>query len=242
MISDGTLGSCMRTPNPAIRLVRRLRRAVRRRWELRIVRRLALRALVGRTGNFSDVRWLGRPVWQNVADVWALQEAIVEEGVDLVIETGTNRGGSAWFFATLFDLRGRGSVISVDVADLVDFTHERIEFLRGSSTEEAVLSWIRGRIEELRPDRILVVLDSDHAEAHVLAELRAYAGIVRPGETIVVQDGVIDELRIFRDSRPGPLAAIARFLAEDDRFEVDRARSERLLFNHSPSGWLRRVR
>jgi cephalosporin hydroxylase len=219
-----------------------IRRRVRAWWEVRVVRRLALRALVGRTGNFSDVHWLGRPVIQNITDIWALQEVIVDRDVDLVLECGTNRGGLAHFFATLFDLRGKGHVITVDVRDLVDFTHPRIEFLHGSSTDTTLVTRVRQRIAELAPEHVLVVLDSDHSEHHVLQEIRSYADLVGVGDYVVVQDGVIDELRIFSDSRPGPLGAIRRFLSENDRFEIDKERSTRFLFNHSPSGWLRRVR
>jgi hypothetical protein len=39
-----------------------------------------------------------------------------------------------------------------------------------------------------------------------------------------VQEGIIDELKILADTRPGPLVATSQFLAEDDRFEVDEAR------------------
>lgn len=219
-----------------------IRQRVRSWWEVRVVRRLGLRALVGRTANFSDVYWLGKPAWQNITDIWALQEVIVDRDVDLVLECGTNRGGLTYFFATLFDLRNKGNVITVDVVDLADFTHPRIEFVHGSSTDESIVDRVRRRIAELAPRHLLVLLDSDHAEHHVLGELRAYADLVGVGDYVVVQDGVIDELRIFRDSRPGPLGAIRRFLASDDRFEVDRERSTRFLFNHSPSGWLRRVR
>ena len=222
-------------------IVGRARRKVRAWWEVRVVRRLALRALVGRTGNFSDVTWLGRPAWQNIADIWALQEAIVSDDVDVVLECGTNRGGLTYFLATLFDLRKKGTVLTVDVADLMDFTHPRIERFHGSSTHPEVVERIRSRVAELGPERLLIVLDSDHAEEHVLCELRAYADLVAVGGYVVVQDGVIDELRMFRDSRPGPLGAIRRFLAEDPRFVVDQRRSRRFLFNHSPSGWLQRL-
>lgn len=219
-----------------------LQKDLRRWWDVRVVRRLALRALIARTGNFSDVYWLGRPAWQNIADIWALQEIIVERDVDLVIECGTNRGGLTYFFATLFDLRGKGNVISVDVVDLVDYTHPRIQFIHGSSTDADVVKQVRDRVGELSPNHVLVLLDSDHAEHHVLGELHAYAELVGVGDYMVVQDGVIDELRIFRDSRPGPLGAIRKFLATNDRFEIDRDKSTRFLINHSPLGWLRRVR
>jgi cephalosporin hydroxylase len=87
---------------------------------------------------------------------------------------------------------------------------------------------------------VMVVLDSDHSRAHVLAELRAYAPLVTPDSLILVQDGVIDVLPMFATTRPGPLKAIETFLAEDDRFEVDPRFDKRFLVTHHPSGWLRR--
>jgi len=220
----------------------KIRRRARAKWEERVVRRLALRALVARTGNFGDVTWLGKPVWQNITDIWALQEVIVDRDVDVVLECGTNRGGLTYFFASLFDLRGKGTVVTVDIADLMEFTHPRIERFLGSSIDGDVVEKVRARITELAPKNLLILLDSDHAEDHVYGELRAYADLVGVGDFVVVQDGVIDELRIFRDSRPGPLGAIRRFLAKDDRFVIDKQRSTRFLFNHSPSGWLRRIK
>src|SRR5438552_415929 len=74
--------------------------------------------LIERTENFSHVTWLGRPVWQNVLDLWIMQETIAEIQPALLIETGTNRGGSALFFANLFDLMGHGHVVTIDIETL----------------------------------------------------------------------------------------------------------------------------
>ena len=54
----------------------------------------------------ESVRWMGQPIWQNVLDLWTIQETIVAVRPDLLIECGTNRGGSSLFFAHLFDLHG----------------------------------------------------------------------------------------------------------------------------------------
>jgi cephalosporin hydroxylase len=211
-------------------------------FERKVVRPVALTALVRHTTNFDDVKFLGRPMWQNIADIWALQEAINDFDIDVILECGTNRGGSAFFMASMMDLRQKGHVITVDVKKLMEFEHPRIEFVEGSSTDPAIVSHVRKRVADLAPNNLLIVLDSDHAEHHVLGELQAYADLVKVGGYVVVQDTVIDELRIFRDSRPGPLPAVKRFLRQDPRFEIDEQRSARFLFNHSPSGWLRRVR
>lgn len=206
------------------------------------IRLAGLSALLRHTDNFAETRWLGRPVWQNLADIWTLQELIIDRDVDLVVECGTNRGGSAFFMATIFDVLGRGAVITIDVEDLVDFEHPRIEFLHGSSTDPAIVAAVNERITARQPREVLVVLDSDHSCDHVLAELRAYAPVVPVNGYMVVQDGMLDELPGYRASAPGPLAAIRRFLAEDDRFVVDEARSSKFLFHSSPDGCLRRVR
>jgi cephalosporin hydroxylase len=197
--------------------------------------------IVRQTDNFGDVTWLGRPVWQNIADIWNLQEGIVARNVDLVVECGTNRGGSSYFMGSLFDLLGRGHVITIDVERLFEALHPRVEFHQGSSVALEIVELVHRRAAELAPHEILVLLDSDHRAGHVLAELRAYADLVPEGGYMLVQDGLIDELRKFRRDQPGPLAAIRQFLDEDRRFVIDRARSERFFTNHSPSGWLRRL-
>jgi cephalosporin hydroxylase len=87
---------------------------------------------------------------------------------------------------------------------------------------------------------VMAVLDSDHAAAHVLAELRAYAPLVTPGSLILAQDGVIDRLPMYAAARPGPLRAIEEFLAERPDYVVDARLDKRFLITHHPSGWLRR--
>jgi cephalosporin hydroxylase len=195
--------------------------------------------LIRHTDNFGAVTWLGHPIWQNVLDLWSLQEAIAEIRPALLLETGTNRGGSALFYAHLFELLGHGRVVSVDVARMHSLEHERAEFLIGSSVDPEILGVLRQRVQEA-DGPVMVVLDSDHSRAHVLAELRAYAPLVTPGSLMLVQDGVIDALPIFATTRPGPLKAIETFLVEDGRFEVDSRFDRRFLVTHHPSGWLRR--
>lgn len=73
---------------------------------------------------------------------------------------------------------------------------------------------------------MMVILDADHDRDHVAEELALYAPLVTPGSLLLSQDGVIDTLRLFRDSRPGPLEANRRFLAEHrGEWNYDRART-----------------
>jgi cephalosporin hydroxylase len=213
--------------------------AVQHRFLERPLSRWFLARLIRKTGNFSGVTWLGQPVWQNVLDLWIIQEAIFEISPGLLIECGTNRGGSAYFYASLFDLMGRGDVFTVDVTKMHNISHPRIEFAIGSSVSETVATRARERAQATQGP-VMVILDSDHSEGHVFQELEIYASLVTPGSFLLVQDGVIDALDMLRGDRPGPLPAIRRFLAHHDEFEVDDERCHRFLVTHHPSGWLRR--
>lgn len=201
--------------------------------------RLFFRDLIERTNNFGSIKWLGQPIWQNVLDLWTIQETIAEVRPGLLIECGTNRGGSSLFFAHLFDLMGKGQIVTVDVEKLHDLSHPRVSYLIGSSTSEPIFDAVRKKVES-SPGPVLVILDSDHSRDHVLRELELYAPLVTPGSYCLVQDGVIDTLPMFREGRPGPLPAIEEFLRGTDAFTLDAAKSERFLITHHPKGWLRR--
>jgi cephalosporin hydroxylase len=209
------------------------------RYLRRPVSRLFFMDLIGKTDNFGDVTWMGHPVWQNVLDLWTIQEAIVEVKPALLVECGTNRGGSAMFYSHLFDLLGEGRIISVDIQKMHDRSHPRATFLIGSSTAPEIVEQVRSAAAEAGGP-VMVILDSDHSAGHVAGELEAYAPLVTPGSYMLVQDGVIDELPTLRADRPGPLPAIRAFLQGHQEFELDTARTERFLITHHPMGWLRR--
>jgi cephalosporin hydroxylase len=147
-------------------------------WQ-RAISYLFYRELIRSTGNFADVKWLGVPMWQDVTDAWLMQEAIAEIKPALLIETGTNKGGSALFYANLFDLLGHGRVVTVDMERMHELEHPRAEFLIGSSTSDEIAGQIRERAERAAGP-VMVVLDSDHAEDHVRRELELYAPLVTP--------------------------------------------------------------
>lgn len=205
----------------------------------RPISRLFLNDLLAKTGNFAHTTWLGVPIWQNILDLWTIQETIVELRPALLIETGTNRGGSALFYAHLMDLLDTGRVLTIDVERLHNLDHPRIEFLQGSSTDPAIVERVKAAAAEA-DGPVMVILDADHAQAHVAAELELFAPLVTPGSLLLSQDGVIDQLAMFADSRPGPLPANREFLAAHPEFEHDFERNNRFLVTQHPLGWLRR--
>jgi cephalosporin hydroxylase len=192
-----------------------------------------------RSDAWTDATWLGAQALKNPLDLWVYQEIIAETRPELVVETGTYRGGSAFFLASICDLLGAGEIVSIDIEPVrPDYPeHPRVTYLGGrSSTDPDVVAEVRARAEG---KRTLVILDSDHSQAHVEAELAEYASLVPLGGYVIVEDSNIGQIR--KDLLPGPLEAIESFLARTDEFEIDRAR-EKFLITFNPSGYLRRVR
>jgi cephalosporin hydroxylase len=197
--------------------------------------------LAVKTGNFANTTWLGQPIWQNILDLWIIQEAISEIRPALLIETGTNRAGSALFYAHLMDLMGEGRVVTVDILKQHDVEHPRVEFLIGSSTDDDIVERVR-EAAGAADGPVMVILDGLHDRDHVAKELELYGPLVTPGSLLLSQDGIIDELGMFADSRPGPLPANRDFLERHPEFEYDSERNEKFLITHHPLGWMRKVR
>jgi cephalosporin hydroxylase len=210
----------------------------------RLIRPVVLRRffmdLIKETNNFSRITWLGQPIWQNILDLWTVQQTLYEIQPELLIECGTNRGGSALFYAHLFDLIGKGHVVTIDIQRLHEIEHPRITFMSGSSTDPRTLDHV-DRAAASVSGHVMVILDSDHSAAHVGKELDIYSRYVTPGSYILVQDGIIDVLPSLRADRPGPLAAIREFLPTHPEFQADLNRSNRFLISHHPMGWLKRT-
>jgi cephalosporin hydroxylase len=193
----------------------------------------------GRDGRtWRDTYFLGVPLRKNPLDLWIYQELLAELRPDLIIETGTLFGGSAFYLASVCDLLGHGAVVTVDIKERPGRPdHPRITYLTGSSVSSEILDDVVRRAKE--SDTVLVVLDSDHRRDHVLNELRAYGPMVTPGSYVVVEDTIVNGHPVWRDFGPGPMEAVDAFLAEAPEFEVDKAR-EKLLLSANLGGYLRR--
>jgi len=222
--------------------LRRGVRSARHRVDRRLDRAAVSRAhdVLYLSDAWTEATWLGAQALKNHLDLWVYQEILAETRPELVVETGTYRGGSAFFLASVCDLLGVGEVVSIDVEPVRDDypAHPRITYLGGrSSTDPDVVAEVRGRAAG---KRVLVILDSDHSQAHVEAELAVYAPLVPVGCYVIVEDSNIGRIR--KDLLPGPLEAIETFLAtaSGSGFEIDRAR-EKFLITFNPSGYLRRV-
>jgi cephalosporin hydroxylase len=187
---------------------------------------------------WSDTHWLGTPAQKCPLDLWIYQELLHELRPAVIVETGTAAGGSALFLASICDLLGHGSIVTVDVAPKPGRpTHERITYLTGSSTAPE----IRKQVEELVGDSapVLVILDSNHERDHVLEELRIYAPLVTPGSFVIAEDTNVNGHPVSPDHGPGPMEAVDEFLRSSDEFSVDRRR-EKFFLTFNPGGYLQR--
>lgn len=181
--------------------------------------------------------WMGHGMLKWPTDLWAYQELVVRIRPDVIIETGTFRGGSALFLASLCDLLDHGEVVSIDLdTDMKPHRprHSRITYLDGSSTDPNVVK----RVEDIARSRCaLVILDSDHRFQHVLDELRIYQRFVPQGSFLVVEDTLVNGHPVSPDFGPGPWEAVEAFLGENGSFTIDRS-LEKVFLTQNPRGYL----
>jgi len=191
----------------------------------------------GAGGDTISLSWFGFETLKCPLDLWMYQELLVRTRPDVVVETGTWRGGSALYLAMVLDQLGHGRVITIDANPQGNFPeHPRITYVAGSSTDPAIVAGVYGSVGATRA---MVILDSDHTEQHVYDEIVTYSPLVQPGDYLVVEDTNINGHPTLQEFGPGPMEAVLRFLSETDDFEVDR-RCERFLMTLNPSGYLKR--
>ena len=202
--------------------------------------------------NFS---WLGRPLIQLPMDAMAMQEIIWAVKPDLVIETGIAHGGSLVLSASMLEMLGHGEVVGVDI-EIRDHNRaaieahplaHRIAMIEGSSVAPDVVAQVHQRAAGKK--KILVCLDSNHTHEHVLAELKAYAGLVSVDSYIIVFDTFVEDMPddyVWTD-RPwskgnNPKTAVWEWIKDHPEFVIDRSVEDRILVTSAPDGFLRRVR
>ncbi|MBF0371341.1 MAG: cephalosporin hydroxylase family protein [Magnetococcales bacterium] len=206
--------------------------------------------------NYSyNFTWLGLPIIQYPQDILAMQEIIWQVRPQRVVETGIARGGSLVFYASLLKLLGEeGLVVGIDL-DIRKHNRQRLEnhplmpgirLIEGSSIDEGIFAQVQDQCDGAAP--VVVVLDSNHTHDHVLAELRLYSTLVGKGSHLVVFDTVVEDLPAdYFPERPwghgnNPKTAVQAFLAENDRFEIDREIQNKLQLTVAPDGFLKCIK
>ena len=202
--------------------------------------------------------WMGRPVIQLPEDMLRMQEVIFRLQPDVIIETGVAHGGSLVFYASLCKAMDKGRVVGVDI-EIRPHNRTAIEahplaglitLMEGSSTDPDIVAQVQALVQP--GQTTLVILDSNHTYAHVLAELQAYAGLVSPGSYIVATDGIMADLAdvprgLSEWTHDNPSRAARDFAQAQPQFVVEQPQwpfNESDLqanITHWPGAWLRRV-
>ena len=206
-------------------------------------------------------RFMGVQTQQNPFDAWIIQEILWDTRPQLVIETGTQNGGGAVYYAAMMSLYDQNAkVMTIDTRPVDEtkqlysipgfctrmkctnatdnlFWSRNIEFVQGDSLSTFVRSKVNRAVRDA--SSVMVILDSWHGFSHVLNELNVYSEFVSDGNYLVVQDTKLDRLR----SKPGPKAAVRSFMKPNGKgfkkFTVDRSR-EYLLYTQHSEGYLKR--
>lgn len=201
--------------------------------------------------------WLGRPIIQLPEDLVRIQEVIHGVRPDVIVESGVAHGGSLVFYASLCKIFGTGRVVGVDIEirphnRAAIESHplgEYITLIEGDSVAPDTVARVE---QQIRPgETTLVILDSNHAREHVLAELEAYAKLVSVGSYVIVMDGI---MALVADAPRGqtdwltdnPITAVEDFVMRHPGFVVEQPpwpfNESELHTNvtHSPHGYLRR--
>ena len=164
-----------------------------------------------------------------------MAEIIHETRPDIIVETGTWKGGSAVFYADL-----GVEVVSVDLAPAsATPEYPGVTYLRGYSTSDLNLYRVTQAVQD---KRVMVSLDSAHDKANVLAELEAYAPFVSEGCYLIVEDTALGTwlTGTIHDDGDGPADALNEWLPDHPEFVVDEHR-ERFGPTMHPGGWLLRT-
>ena len=201
--------------------------------------------------NLFHTLYYGSRVWEKTyyrghhilkcpLDMWIYQEMIHELKPDYIIESGTFLGGSALYFADMFDLVGHGEIITIDIEVRPGIPHHnRIKYLKGSSSDINMFDTVMSMVGDKK--NLMVILDSDHSHQHVIDEMRMWHSVIPVGGYMIVEDSNVNGHPVRPDFGPGPMEAINEFLSENSDFEIDLSR-QKFYMTQNPRGYLKRIK
>jgi cephalosporin hydroxylase len=165
------------------------------------------------------VTYRGIKMIKNPFDYLLYQMIINEVKPDLIIEVGTNHGGTALYMSDMLDLIGKGEIHTIDVTEYpMDervINNKRIKrFLGGYQAYD--LKNCEGY------EKILVIDDGSHLYEHTLEILQKFQDVVTPDSYFIVEDGALIHIGLTKDYGGGPVRAIEEFLQTNDNYIIDR--------------------
>ena len=163
----------------------------------------------------------GIPLQKNPFDLALYSLLLDQTKPRTLIEIGSYQGGSAIWFADQASLRGLElKILSIDLEVPVGVDHPSIKFLRGDARELGTV--LTSSLMNVLARPLMVVEDSSHLAGTTAAVLEFFDPWLRSGEYIVIEDGILSDMRVADRYDGGPLRAIGEFLAKNEgRYEID---------------------
>lgn len=163
------------------------------------------------------ITYRGVPCLKCPNDYVIYQMILNEIQPDIIVEIGTNNGGSALYLADLLDSIGKGVIHTIDIDDrseTIAKNHPRITFFH-DGWDEYDLSLVS------KYEKVLVIEDSSHQYHNTLNAIEKFSRIVSLNSYLIVEDGIIDELGLSPEFEGGPVKAIKEFLPKHPEFIID---------------------
>jgi cephalosporin hydroxylase len=158
-----------------------------------------------------------------------------------IIEIGTSEGGSAiWLRDQCRTLGLDTRVLSLDLA-MPTLQAEGVTFYKADSTRPS--ETFPTNVILSAPHPWLVIEGSAHSYASVRAVLSYFDELLKSNDYVVVEDGVVADLRDqrYREFDDGPNRAVAEFIANaGDKYRIDTDSCDFFGYNmtYCPNGWL----
>jgi len=168
-------------------------------------------------GGHFKVTYRGIPTLKCPFDYVMYQMIISELKPDLVIEIGTNFGGTSLYIADLMEAIGHGEVHTIDIEDRTEKTlkqHPRIKLFTNG--------WKNYDLENTSKFlKIIVIDDASHIYEDTLETIKTFSKIIPVGSYLIIEDGIVSRLKRAKLLNGGPLRAIEDFMKTNDCFVVD---------------------
>lgn len=146
------------------------------------------------------------------------QMILFEQQPDLVIEIGSNKGGGALYIADLMDIIGKGTVHTIDITDKVEQIvkdHKRIKcFFNGYENYDI------GQTKKY--EKIMIIEDASHYYIDSYNCLKKFGDIVSKGSYYIVEDGIVNKLKLKKAYNGGPQRAIKEYMKSSDNYIIDK--------------------
>jgi cephalosporin hydroxylase len=159
-------------------------------------------------------RYRGVPLLKSPFDLALYAMLLWENKPRTIIELGAYAGGSALWLADQVRAFGLDThILSCDIESTPAISDPRITFRKADAlrlSDSLSSETIAGL-----PRPLLVIEDADHRRATTLAVLRHFSPLMRQGEYMVVEDGIVTSLGLADDLDGGPATAIQEFLDEE---------------------------